>query len=60
MFRLIPPLVLWWVWVAFALVNIVDLPIQGRDRLGLAVAAALLLGTGVMYVCTLRPRVDHR
>jgi hypothetical protein len=56
-FRLIPPLVLWWVWVVFAAVNWIDLAIQSRDRFGLEVAAALLLATGIMYVCTVRPRI---
>lgn len=56
-FRLIPPLVLWWVWVAFVVINLIDLLIQGRDRFGAEVACALLFATGVMYVCTVRPRV---
>lgn len=56
-FRLIPPLVLWWVWVVFAVVNLADLAIQSRDRFGLEVAAALVLATGIMYVCTVRPRI---
>jgi hypothetical protein len=56
-FRLIPPLVLWWIWVVFAVVNLADLAIQSRDRFGLEVAAALVLATGVMYVCTVRPRI---
>jgi hypothetical protein len=56
-FRLVPPLVLWWIWVVFAVVNWADLAIQSRDRFGLEVAAALLLATGIMYVCTVRPRI---
>ena len=56
-FRLVPPLVLWWVWVAFVVVNLVDLAIQGHDRFGLEVAAALVFATGIMYVCTVRPRI---
>ena len=56
-FRLIPPLVLWWIWVAFVAINFIDLAIQGRDRFGLEVACTLLLGTGIMYVCTVRPRI---
>jgi hypothetical protein len=56
-FRLIPPLVLWWIWVAFVAINFIDLAIQGRDRFGLEVACTLLLATGIMYVCTVRPRI---
>jgi hypothetical protein len=56
-FRLIPPLVLWWIWVAFVVINLGDLAIQGRDRFGLEVACALIFATGIMYVCTVRPRI---
>ena len=42
-FRLIPPLVLWWIWVAFVVINFIDLAIQGHDRFGLEVACALML-----------------
>jgi hypothetical protein len=56
-FRLMPPLVLWWVWVAFALANIIDLAIQSHSWFAVQVTAVLLVVTGLMYVCTLRPRV---
>jgi hypothetical protein len=56
-FRLIPPLVLWWIWVAFVVINLIDIAIQGRDRFGLEVACTLLFATGIMYVCTVRPRI---
>ena len=56
-FRLIPPLVLWWIWVAFVAVNLIDIAIQGRDRFGLEVACTLVFATGIMYVCTVRPRI---
>lgn len=56
-FRLMPPLVLWWVWVAFAVANLADLIIQSHNWFSVEVAAVLLLVTGLMYVCTLRPRV---
>ena len=56
-FRLVPPLVLWWVWAAFVVINLVDLAFQSRDRFGLEVAAALLFASGVMYVSTVRPKV---
>lgn len=56
-FRLVPPLVLWWIWVVFAAGNMIDLAIQAHDRLALEVTVGLLAATGIFYVCTLRPRV---
>jgi hypothetical protein len=56
-FRLIPPLVLWWVWAAFAAANIIDLAIQAHDYLAVEVTVGLLAVSGIFYVCTLRPRV---
>ena len=50
-------LVAWWVWLAFAVANLIDIAVQGRDRLSLEAAAALVLVTGIMYVGALRPRV---
>jgi Bacterial PH domain len=56
-FRLIPPLVLWWGWVAFAVINLADLAIQSRDWFSLEIAAGLLVGTGIMYACTVHPKI---
>ena len=50
-------LMVWWVWLAFAVANLIDIAVQGRDRLSLEAAAALVLVTGIMYVGALRPRV---
>ena len=47
----------WWVWVAFAAANLIDIAVQGRDRLSVTAAAALLLVTAVAYAAALRPRV---
>ncbi len=57
--RLVPPVILWWVWVAFAAVNAVDFGIQGvpSARFGAVVSAILLLVTGLMFTLALRPRV---
>ena len=52
----VSPLV-WWVWAAFALANLIDLAVQGRDHFALVVAAILILVTGVAYVAAFRPRV---
>lgn len=56
-FRLPGPVVLWWAWVVFAVVNLADLAIQGRDRTSAQVAMGLLAITGLVYACALRPRV---
>ena len=37
--------------------NLIDIAVQGRDRLSVTAAAALLLVTAVAYVAALRPRV---
>lgn len=50
-------LVVWWVWVAFALANLIDLAVQGRDHFAAEVAAILILVTGVAYITAFRPRV---
>lgn len=49
--------VVWWVWVAFALANLIDLAVQGRDHFAAEVAAILILVTGIAYVTAFRPRV---
>jgi signal transduction histidine kinase len=56
-FRLPAPLVLWWAWVAFAVANLADLAIQGRDATSVQIAIGLLAITGVVYACAFRPRV---
>lgn len=49
--------IVWWVWLAFALANLIDLAVQGRDHFAAEVAAVLILITGVAYVTAFRPRV---
>jgi hypothetical protein len=56
-FRLMPPLVLWWVWAAFAAANLIDLAVQSRTWFALEITFVLLVVTGFMYACALRPRV---
>ncbi|HUJ06019.1 MAG TPA: PH domain-containing protein [Streptosporangiaceae bacterium] len=51
------PVVIWWVWLAFAAVNAADLAIQWHHRSSIVIAAVLALCTGVAYACALRPRV---
>jgi hypothetical protein len=58
-FRLVPPLVIWWVWVAFAVANLADFAIQGTPsaRFTIVVAAILVTVTGLAYALALRPKV---
>jgi hypothetical protein len=61
-FRLSTPVVLWWIWVAFAAANVIDLAVQGSSgHSGLVIGAILLVITGFAYTLALRPRVvaDH-
>ena len=48
---------IWWLWVLFAVGNLIDLAVQGRDHLSLVAAFILLFVTGVVYVTARRPRV---
>jgi Bacterial PH domain len=56
-FRSPAAVVIWWLWVLFAVGNLVDLAVQGRDHLSLVAAFILLFVTGVVYVTAQRPRV---
>lgn len=49
--------VLWWVWLAFAVANLADLALQGRQHFSAVVAAVVVFVTGVMYALAFRPRV---
>jgi hypothetical protein len=49
--------VLWWAWALFALANLADLAVQGRDRFSLLVALGLVTATGAIYATALRPRI---
>jgi hypothetical protein len=56
-FRRATPVVFWWVWLAFALVNVIDIAIQGSGHFAVMVTAVLVAITGAVYTCALRPRV---
>jgi len=56
-FRSPTALVVWIVWLLFAVGNWVDLAVQGRDHASVVAAAILLLATGAAYVTAQRPRV---
>jgi len=56
-FRSPTAVVVWVVWLLFAVGNWIDLAVQGRDHLSVVAAAVLLLATGVAYVTAQRPRI---
>jgi Bacterial PH domain len=57
-FRLAPPLIFWWAWVAFAVANVADFAIEGAPaRFAIVVSAILVTITGLAYALALRPRV---
>jgi hypothetical protein len=56
-FRSPSAVAVWWVWVLFALANLIDLAVQGRDHLSLIAAFGLLLVTGIVYAAAQRPRI---
>jgi hypothetical protein len=56
-FRRGAPLLLWWLWVAFAVFNLLDVAIPDHDYFSVELAAGLLAVTAVVYACALRPRV---
>ena len=57
--RLHPPVIFWWVWVAFVVANVADYAAQGLPsaRFGALLAAVLLLVTGVVFTLAARPKV---
>src|SRR6202162_3753911 len=55
--RSVTGIIVWWVWVLFAVANLIDLAVQGRDHLSLVAAAILVLVTGIAYVTAQRPRI---
>ncbi len=56
-FRSPTALVVWVVWLLFAVANWIDIAVQGRDHLSAVAAALLLLVTGIAYTTAQRPRV---
>jgi hypothetical protein len=56
-FRLGTPLVLWWLWVAFAIFNLVDIVIPDHNYFSIELTAGLLAVTAVVYASAMRPRV---
>jgi hypothetical protein len=57
--RLHSPVILWWVWVAFVVLNVADYSAQGLPsaRFATVLGSLLLLVTGLVYTLALRPKV---
>jgi hypothetical protein len=56
-YRQVTALVVWWAWVVFAAASVADLLIQGHDFLSLKFTLGLLTVTGLVFSCTLWPKV---
>jgi hypothetical protein len=56
-FRSPGAVVLSWAWFAVAVIILVDLAVQGRDRAALLTAVVVAAITGVVYGCAWRPRI---
>ena len=56
-FRSPTAVVIWIVWLLFAVANWIDLAVQVRDHTSVVAAALLLLVTGIAYVTAQRPRI---
>ncbi|HWF81841.1 MAG TPA: PH domain-containing protein [Streptosporangiaceae bacterium] len=56
-FRMTPPLVIWWLWVGLVVFSVADLLIQGHRLVPLGYAFGGLALTGVVFACTAWPRV---
>ena len=56
-FRLTAPVVIWWIWLVFAVANVIDLGVQAQPWFAARVSLVLLTITGAAYACAFRPRV---
>jgi hypothetical protein len=56
-FRLPGAVVAWWAWLILAVACLADVAATGRNHTAAEIAVALVLVTGVLYACALRPRV---
>lgn len=56
-YRLVPPLIIWWAWVGLIVLSLGDLVIQGHDLISLTFAFGLLTVTGLVFACTVWPKV---
>jgi hypothetical protein len=57
-FRQSTPLVFWWLWVAFAVANFIDVAVGDHGVTLLKVGVGLLAVTGIVYATTVHSRVE--
>jgi hypothetical protein len=56
-YRLSPPLVIWWIWVAVIVFSLGDLVFQGNGSVSLTFVFGLLTVTGLVFACTFWSKV---
>jgi hypothetical protein len=56
-FRRETPFIIFWIWIAFVIFNVVQVIIPDHDYFSIELAAGLLTATGIAYACGFRPRV---
>ena len=56
-YRMTPPQVIWWCWVGLVVFGAVDLLVEGHRLVPLGYAFGGLALTGLVFACTLWPRV---
>jgi hypothetical protein len=56
-YRLPTPVIIWWTWFGVAVLGLLDLLFQGRHWISLKFVFGLLTVTGVVYACTIWPKV---
>jgi Bacterial PH domain len=56
-FRSTTAVIVWGLWLLFAVANLIDLAVQGRDHASVVAAGILVMITGVAYVAAQRPRI---
>ena len=56
-FRSAGSVVLWWVWLVFAVASLAAVAIGGRSHSSAVVAVLVVAITGMIYGCALRPRI---
>jgi hypothetical protein len=56
-FRSPGAIAIWYAWLVFAALNLIDLAVRGHNHLSAVIAAVLVLITGIVFVAALRPRI---
>ena len=56
-FRSPGAIAIWYAWLVFATLNLIDLAIRGHNHLSAVIAAVLVLITGIVFAAALRPRI---